>query len=76
MASMFTFWMNSIKCESPIVNLMWSFRMPATRPLGATHLPHDLRLKIFRGEIIVVMSFDVEKLMAIANEAIPRETAE
>jgi hypothetical protein len=67
----FQAWMDREKCESPIHNLTDSFFDPGTRPLGATLLPRDLREKILRGDILVVMCLDIAKMIALANRIQP-----
>lgn len=64
-------WMDRIKCDSPIYNLMDSFRIPSARPLGATHLPRDLQVKILRGEILVIICLDLDRLIEVANKKRP-----
>lgn len=67
----FQSWMKINECESPIFNLMDSFLDPGVRPLGALDLPKDLRLKILRGEVIVIMCLDVKKLLDLGNKLFP-----
>jgi hypothetical protein len=63
----FGFWMQSIKCESPVYNLMDSFIIPSSRPLGAMDLPSELARKILTGEVLIILCLDLLKLMEIAN---------
>jgi hypothetical protein len=63
----FRAWMHIQRCESPIYSLTHSFRDPALRPLGAALLPLELRVKVLRGDVIVVMCLDVLKFIDLAN---------
>jgi len=67
----FQMWMDREKCSSPIFNLTDSFFDLGVRPLGATLLPETLRLKVFRGDILVIMCLDIEKFIALGNRLQP-----
>ncbi|MGS0981164.1 hypothetical protein [Burkholderia glumae] len=67
----FNAWMAQIGCESKIYNLMDSFHDLLARPLGAVHLESDLRTKIFRGDILVIMCLDIRKFIELGNEMNP-----
>jgi len=67
----FQAWMAREKCESRIYNLTDSFFDPGTRPLGATLLPFQLREKVLRGEILVIMCLDIVKMIELANHMQP-----
>jgi len=63
----FGLWMQTIKCECPIYNLMDSFNIPSCRPLGAMNIPSELVRKIFSGEVLVILCLDLVRLMEITN---------
>lgn len=63
----FQSWMRSRKCESKIFSLSDSFHDPRVRPLGASLLSMDLRRKVLRGEILVIMCLDVLKFIELGN---------
>lgn len=67
----FQAWMTREKCESQIYNLTDSFFDPGTRPLGATLLPFQLREKVLRGEVLVIMCLDIVKMIKLANHMRP-----
>jgi hypothetical protein len=67
----FQSWMAQQKCESRIYNLTDSFFDPGTRPLGAAFLPFDLREKILRGDILVIMCLDIVKMIELTNKMQP-----
>lgn len=64
----FNAWMDRIKCESEILNLTDSFFDPSVRPLGATFLSIELQNKILRGEVLVIICLDYERLFEMANK--------
>lgn len=67
----FKSWMDSMGCMSQIFNLTDSFYDSSVRPLGATLLPLELKHKVLRGEIIVVMCLDILKFIDLANKIQP-----
>jgi hypothetical protein len=67
----FQAWMAREECKSRIYNLTDSFFDPGTRPLGATLLPFELREKILRGDILVIMCLDIVKMIELANRLQP-----
>lgn len=67
----FQAWMKGQQCESRIYNLADSFRRPSVRPLGAAFLSSDLRQKILRGDIIVVICLDIQKFIELGNSMAP-----
>jgi hypothetical protein len=67
----FNVWMEREGCESQIFNLMDSFHDLGVRPLGATLLMPDLRQKILRGEILVIMCLDIRKFIELGNSMRP-----
>jgi hypothetical protein len=67
----FNAWMEREGCESQIFNLMDSFHDLGVRPLGATLLMPDLRKKILRGEILVIMCLDIRKFIELGNSMQP-----
>lgn len=64
----FNSWMDRLKCTSPIFNLTDSFRDPSVRPLGATFLPIELQNKILRGDVLVIICLDYERLFQMSNK--------
>jgi hypothetical protein len=70
-AAAFLAWMAAEKCTSPVVNLMDSFFNPGARPLGAADLTSELRAKVLRGDIIVLMCLDVKKFIELGNNMVP-----
>jgi hypothetical protein len=67
----FQAWMKVQHCESRIYNLDDSFRRPSVRPLGATFLSLELRQKILRGDIIVIICLDIQKFIELGNSMSP-----
>lgn len=63
----FQSWMRIQRCESKIFSLTDSFHDPGVRPLGAALLSMDLRLKVLRGEILVIMCLDISKFIELGN---------
>ncbi len=63
----FQTWMRAQHCEARIFNLTDSFHDPGVRPLGATLLSLELRQKILRGEILVIMCLDIQKFIDLGN---------
>lgn len=64
-------WLSGRKCTSPVVNFLDSFRNPAVRPLGAANMSYELRLKVLRGEVLVMLCLDVHKLIELGNKMQP-----
>ena len=67
----FNAWMDVNDCKSPIFNLMDSFGDPGVRPLGAMDLSQELRQKLLRGDVLVVMCLDVREFIKLGNEIYP-----
>jgi hypothetical protein len=67
----FNGWMKIQHCESKIFSLTDSFHDPGVRPLGATFLSMDLRLKVLRGEILVIICLDILKFIELGNSMQP-----
>jgi hypothetical protein len=67
----FMSWMKYEGCESQIFNLMDSFHDLGVRPLGALQLEPDLRVKILRGQILVIMCLDIRKFIDLGNSMRP-----
>jgi hypothetical protein len=67
----FNSWMQTHECESRIFNLADSFCDPGVRPLGAAMLSLELRQKVLRGEILVIMCLDIQKFIDLGNSMQP-----
>lgn len=67
----FLSWMHVMGCGSPVFNLTDSFANVAARPLGATYLSRELREKILRGDVLVIMCLDVQAFMELGNRIAP-----
>jgi hypothetical protein len=63
----FNAWMRIQRCDSQVFSLTDSFHDLGTRPLGATFLSLELRQKVLRGEILVIMCVDIQKLIELGN---------
>jgi len=64
-------WMRIQHCESQIFSLTDSFLDPGVRPLGATFLSLELRQKILRGDILVIMCLDIKRFVELGNTMQP-----
>ena len=67
----FKSWMKIIECDSPVFNLTDSFGIVSARPLGAADLSEELRMKVLRGEVLVVMCLDVRGFIELGNTIAP-----
>ena len=67
----FNGWMDRRGCSSPVFSLTDSFFYSSARPLGSTFLSYDLRSKVLRGEIVVIICLDVLRLIELGNRIRP-----
>ncbi|TXT41452.1 MAG: hypothetical protein FD135_238 [Comamonadaceae bacterium] len=80
----FNAWMDAIHCTSKVHNITDSFKDPMVRPFGSLNLPYELLLKILKGEVFIILCFDVRAFIDFGNQlfpgylsiANPRESAE
>jgi hypothetical protein len=59
----FPAWMAGIDCKGPILNITSSFIYAQVRPFAATMLPVAILNQLFRGELFMVVSFDIFKFL-------------